>query len=42
MLEIRLERPREIVTREELHHRLWGDTFVDFESGVNTAADRVR
>jgi Transcriptional regulatory protein, C terminal len=27
MLEILLERPREIVTREELRHRLWGDTF---------------
>src|SRR5438445_11557997 len=43
MLELLLERPREIITREEVRRRLWGDdTFVDFESGLNTAANRLR
>src|SRR6516162_1362948 len=38
-----LERPGEIVTREELKTRLWpDDTFVDFESGLNTAVNRLR
>jgi DNA-binding winged helix-turn-helix (wHTH) protein len=38
-----LERPREIVTREELRQRLWPeDTFVDFDHGLNTAMAKVR
>src|SRR3954462_5837905 len=38
-----LERPGEIVTREELRDRLWkSDTFVDFEHGLNTAVKKVR
>ncbi|HLJ49030.1 MAG TPA: winged helix-turn-helix domain-containing protein [Bryobacteraceae bacterium] len=38
-----LESPGEVVTREELQKRLWpGDTVVDFESGLNTAANRLR
>lgn len=38
-----LERPGETVSRENLQQRLWsGDTFVDFESGLNTAANRLR
>ena len=38
-----VEQPGSIVTREELRGRLWpGDTFVDFESGVNTAVNRLR
>src|ERR1051326_8975328 len=38
-----LDRPGEIVTREELKARLWpDDTFVDFESGLNTAVNRLR
>ncbi len=38
-----LERPGEPVSREELQQRLWsGDTFVDFERGLNTAANRLR
>jgi DNA-binding winged helix-turn-helix (wHTH) protein len=33
----------ELVTREELEKKLWpGDTFVDFESGLNTAVKRLR
>jgi DNA-binding winged helix-turn-helix (wHTH) protein len=38
-----LERPREVVTREELHRRLWpSDTFVDFDHGLNTAINQLR
>ena len=38
-----LERPGEVVTRDQLRGRLWpADTFVDFESGLNTAANRLR
>jgi len=38
-----LEKPGEVVTREELRGHLWPvDTFVDFESGLNTAANRLR
>jgi DNA-binding winged helix-turn-helix (wHTH) protein/TolB-like protein len=38
-----VERPGEIVTREELRERLWkSDTFVDFEHGLNTAVKKVR
>src|SRR6185295_2328419 len=43
VLECLLERPGELVTREELRQRLWpGDTFVDFEHGVNAAVRRLR
>ncbi|HEV2177116.1 MAG TPA: winged helix-turn-helix domain-containing protein [Terriglobia bacterium] len=38
-----LERPGEIVTREELRKRLWSaDTFVDFEDGLNTCIRKIR
>ncbi len=38
-----LERPMEIVTREEMRQRLWGtDTFVDFDHGLNTAVNKIR
>jgi Tol biopolymer transport system component/DNA-binding winged helix-turn-helix (wHTH) protein len=38
-----LERPGEVVTREELRGRLWPhDTFVDFEHSINTAVRRLR
>lgn len=38
-----LERPAEIVTREEMRQRLWGDgTFVDFDHGLNTAVNKLR
>src|SRR6266446_4102386 len=38
-----LENPGSVVTREELRSRLWPeDTFIDFESGVNTAINRLR
>jgi len=38
-----LERPGEVITREELRQRLWPDgTFVDFEHGLNTAVKKLR
>src|SRR5438105_10282085 len=38
-----LERPGEIVTREELQKRLWPqDTFVDFDLGLNSAVKKLR
>jgi DNA-binding winged helix-turn-helix (wHTH) protein len=38
-----LERPGEIVTREELRSKLWSaDTFVDFDHSLNAAIKRLR
>src|SRR5579864_4624651 len=38
-----LEKPSQVVTREELHDKLWSqDTFVDFEHGLNKAINKVR
>jgi DNA-binding winged helix-turn-helix (wHTH) protein len=38
-----LERPGEILTREEICRELWPDgTFVDYEHGVNSAVNRLR
>ena len=43
LLQILLERPGEVVTREELRQRIWAaETFVDFEGGVNNAVKRLR
>ena len=43
VLSILLERPGEVVTREELCKRLWPqDTFVDFDHSLNTAINKVR
>jgi TolB-like protein/DNA-binding winged helix-turn-helix (wHTH) protein/Tfp pilus assembly protein PilF len=43
VLALLLERPGEVVTREELRARLWpGDTFVDFDHGLNNAVMRLR
>jgi TolB-like protein/tetratricopeptide (TPR) repeat protein len=43
MLSVLLERPGEVVTREELQKRLWsGNTFVDFEHSLATAVKKLR
>src|SRR5947209_2197346 len=42
VLAILLERPGEVVTREELQKRLWPDTFVDVERNLNTAINKIR
>src|SRR5208337_1143689 len=43
VLAILLEHPGQIVTREDLHKKLWpADTFVDFEHGLNAAINKLR
>jgi Tol biopolymer transport system component/DNA-binding winged helix-turn-helix (wHTH) protein len=42
VLAILLERPGDVVTREELQKRLWPDTFVDVERNLNTAVNKIR
>ena len=42
VLAILLERPGEVVTREELQKRLWPDTFVDVDHNLNTAINKIR
>jgi len=43
LLAMLLERPSEVVLREDLRQRLWPThTFVDFDHGVNTAVNRLR
>lgn len=38
-----LERPGEMMTREEIRQKLWpNDTFVDFEHSINTAVKKLR
>ena len=43
ILAVMIERPGEVVTREELRQRLWpAGTFVDFEHSLNAAIKRLR
>ena len=43
ILRTMLERPGDVVTRDELRQRLWPDgTFVDFEHSLNAAVKRLR
>jgi Tol biopolymer transport system component/DNA-binding winged helix-turn-helix (wHTH) protein len=43
ILLILLEQPGELVTREQLFAKVWGDgTFVDFEHSLNAAMNRLR
>ena len=43
LLEILLERPGEVVTREELRSRVWSDeSFGDFDQAVNIAIGKLR
>ncbi|MGC2250736.1 MAG: winged helix-turn-helix domain-containing protein [Acidobacteriaceae bacterium] len=42
VLAILLERPGEVVSREELQTRLWPDTFVDVDHNLNTAINKIR
>jgi len=43
VLRMLLERPGEVVTREEFSKALWpGNTFVDFERGLNKAINKLR
>jgi DNA-binding winged helix-turn-helix (wHTH) protein len=43
LLVILLERPGDVLTRDELRQKLWpGDTFVDFDHSLNTAVNKIR
>jgi DNA-binding winged helix-turn-helix (wHTH) protein len=43
ILAMLLERPGDVVTREELCHKLWSaDTFVDFDHSLNAAIKKLR
>lgn len=43
VLAVLLEKPGVVVTREELQKQLWpGDTFVDFDHGLNKAINKLR
>ena len=43
VLALLLGHPGEVVTREELRRELWpGDTFVDFDTGLNSAVKKLR
>ena len=43
VLALLLERAGEVVTREDIQKKLWtGDTFVDFEHGLNIAINKIR
>jgi len=36
------ERPGEVISREQLQEKIWGNTFVDFDQSLNKAVNRVR
>src|SRR6202161_3767706 len=42
LLAMLLEKPGVLVTREELHVKLWPKTTVDFDHGVNKAISKIR
>src|SRR6267143_214255 len=43
VLTVLLQRPGEVVTREELRNQNWpADTFVDFDNSLNTAINKMR
>src|SRR5258708_8515491 len=43
VLQALLEKPGEVVTREELQKRIWpADTFVDFDHGLHAGVNRLR
>ena len=43
MLEVLLDRPGEVISRETVRHQLWpANTFVDFDAGLNSAAKKLR
>jgi TolB-like protein len=43
LLTLLLEKPNELVTREEIRRKIWdADTFVDFDHGVNRTINKLR
>src|SRR5580700_3176042 len=43
VLQLLAERPRQIVSRDEIRKCLWGgNTFVDFDGGINSCLNQIR
>jgi TolB-like protein/DNA-binding winged helix-turn-helix (wHTH) protein/Flp pilus assembly protein TadD len=43
ILKVFLQRPGQLITREELQRKVWpSDTFVDFDQGLNKAINKLR
>src|SRR5215469_7810456 len=42
ILTLLLERPAELVTREEIREQVWPNEFVDFDAALNTAMRKLR
>src|SRR6266567_7020687 len=43
ILSLLVNRPGQIITRDELQRHMWGGgTFVDFEQGLNSAVNKLR
>src|ERR1700743_848592 len=42
LLAMLLEKPGELVSREDLRLRLWPQTVVDFDHGLNKAVNKIR
>ena len=43
LLRLLVSRPRQLISRDEIHKELWGaDVFVDFEQGVNHSVKQLR
>src|SRR6202140_1503307 len=42
VLAMLLEKPGQLVTREELREKIWGQTVVDFDHGLNKAINKIR
>jgi len=43
VLQMLVERPGQLISREEFHRALWpADTFVDFDQGLNSAVKKIR
>ena len=42
VLQLLLERPGEVITREQFHREVWPDTTVEFDQGLNTCIRQLR
>src|SRR6202795_2297076 len=42
VLAMLLEKPGQLVTRDELREKIWGKTVVDFDHGLNKAINKIR
>jgi len=42
VLQLLVERPGEVITREQFHREVWPDTTVEFDQGLNTCIRQLR